>query len=111
MTQWWSRETLGMSGVIKFVVEGQTGLFKNYWCEKKQLFSSSSGDNLTLQGYSFQTSGPILMFKKPIVSVFEALQLGWKIYGLYEKIWCVVAAESMTWSTAKFDSKSEASMP
>ena len=65
-----------MSGVIKFVVEGQTGLFKNYWCKKKQLFSSSSCDNLTLQGHSFQTSGPILMFKEPIVSVFEALQLG-----------------------------------
>ena len=64
-----------MSGVIRFVVEGQTGLFKNYLCKKKQLFSSSSRDNLTLQGHSFQTSGPILMFKKPLVSVFKALQL------------------------------------
>ena len=91
-----------MSEVIKFVVEGQTGLFKNYWCEKKQLFSSSSRDNLTLQGHSFQTSGPILMFKKPIVSVFEALQLGKKIYGLYEKIRCVMAAESTTRSSEKF---------
>ena len=51
------------------------------------------------------------MFKKPIVSVFEALQLGKKIYGLYEKIRCIVAAESMTSSTEKFDSKSEANMP
>ena len=51
------------------------------------------------------------MFKKPMVSVFESLQLEKKIYGFYEKIRCIVAAESMTWSTEKFDSKSEASMP
>ena len=51
------------------------------------------------------------MFKKPMVSVFETLQLEKKIDGFYEKIWCVVAAESKTWSTEKFDSKSEASMP
>ena len=91
-----------MSGVIKFVVEGQTGLFKNYWCEKNIFFFSSGRENLTLQGRSFQTSRPILMFKKPVVSVFEALQLGKKIYGLYEKIRCVMAAESTTRSSEKF---------
>ena len=51
------------------------------------------------------------MFKKPMVSVFESLQLEKKIYGFHEKIRCIVAAESMTWLTEKFDSKSEASMP
>ena len=84
------------------MVEGQIGRFKNYWSEKKQLFSSSSPDNLTLQGHSFQTTGPILMFKKPIVSVFEALQLGKKICGLYEKIRRAMAAESTTRLSEKF---------
>ena len=51
------------------------------------------------------------MFKKTVVSVFETLQLEKKIYGFYENIRSIVAAESMTWSTEKFDSKIEASMP
>ncbi len=51
------------------------------------------------------------MFKKPMVSVFQTLRLGKKIHGFFEKIRRVVAAESMTWSTEKFDSKSEANMP
>ena len=46
-----------------------------------------------------------------MVSVFECLQLEKKIYGFYEKQRRVVGAESMTWSTEKFDSKIEASMP
>ena len=43
------------------------------------------------------------MLQIPIVSVFEALQELWTRR--------VVAAESMTWSTEKFDSKSEANKP
>ena len=50
------------------------------------------------------------MFKKPMVSVFQTLR-GKKIDGFFEKIRRVVAVESMTWLTEKFDSKIEANMP
>ena len=68
-------------------------------------------DDLTLQGHNLETSRPILMFKKPRVSVFEAQQLGEKIYGFSEKKSGVVAAESTTRLIENSDSILHASIP
>ena len=92
------------------MVDAQMRRFKNSWSEKNNFFLLPVVKTSLCEAISSKRVDRFGCSKNPW-SQFLKLYNWKKNDGFYEKISCVVAAESMTWSTEKFDSKSEASMP